>query len=324
MCTAITYQTKDHYFGRNMDFEYSYEETVTVTPRKYQFHFQKAGNWDEHYAMIGMAYVVNDYPLYYDATNEKGLSMAGLYFPGNAEYKEWKEGMENVASYELIPWILGQCATISEVRNVLAHTNVWKLDFSKELPAAPLHWMIADQEQAVTLEVMQDEMHIYDNVVGVLTNNPPFDYQMMHLNQYRGLSSEVPENRFHKQLSLPLYSRGMGAIGLPGDLSSSSRFVRAAFVKWNSVTGEEESESISQFFHILNAVEQQRGCVRLDSGEYERTIYSSCCNVDKGVYYYTTYDNRQITAVDMYKTDLEEETLFLYPLQKEQQIKREK
>ena len=111
MCTAATYTGKDHYFGRNLDLELSYNESVTVTPRKFPLKFHQVHDMNEHFAIIGMATVVADYPLYYDATNEKGLSMAGLNFPGNADYKEPAEDVDNVASFEFIPWILGQCGT---------------------------------------------------------------------------------------------------------------------------------------------------------------------------------------------------------------------
>lgn len=144
--------------------------------------------------------------------------------------------------------------------------------------------------------------------------------QMTMLNNYMNLSAKPPENRFAKDLCLKAYGRGMGAMGLPGDLSSQSRFVRVAFVKMNSVSGDGEKESVSQFFHILNAVDQQRGCCELENGGCEITIYTSCCNTDKGIYYYTSYDNHQITAVDMYKENLEGRELIRYPSIKEEQI----
>ena len=162
---------------------------------------------------------------------------------------------------------------------------------------------------------------IYDNPVGVLTNNPPFDEQLFQLNNYMHLSPKTPKNSFSDKLSLNAYSRGMGALGLPGDLSSQSRFVRAAFVKMNSLSGNSENESVSQFFHILGAVDQQRGCCEVGEGKYEITIYTSCCNADKGIYYYTTYDNHQITAVNMYNEDLDGLCLLRYPLIKGEQIK---
>ena len=321
MCTAATYKTKDHYFGRTLDYEISYNEGVTITPRNFPLKFIKVKNMKSHHAMIGMATVVDNYPLYYDATNEEGLSMAGLNFPDNADYKPEVARMDNISPFEFIPWILGQCATVEEAKNLMADMNLVKINFSEELPLAPLHWMISDKEKSITVESVKEGLKIYDNLVGVLTNNPPFDMQMFHLNNYMSLSKENPSNNFARGLDLSIYSRGMGALGLPGDLSSMSRFVKATFTKMNSCSGTSESESISQFFHILGSVEQQRGCVVLGDGQYEVTIYTSCCNTDKGIYYYTTYENNQITGIDMYRENLNDDKLVTYPLIQGQQIK---
>lgn len=320
MCTAATYITKDHYFGRTLDYEISYNEVVTITPRNFPLNFIKVKNMKSHYAMIGVASVVDNYPLYFDATNEEGLSMAGLNFPDNADYKPEKEGMDNVSPFELIPWVLGQCATVEEARNLMANMNLVKVNFSEELPLAPLHWIISDREKSITVESVKEGLKIYDNPVGILTNNPTFDIQMFNLNNYMSLSKNNPVNNFAKGLDLSIYSRGMGGLGLPGDLSSMSRFVKVTFTKMNSCSGDSESESISQFFHILGSVEQQRGCVVLGKGKYEVTIYTSCCNTDKGIYYYTTYENNQISAVDMHKENLNGDKLVIYPIIKEQQI----
>ena len=320
MCTAISYKTKDHYFGRNLDLEYSYDETIVITPRHYTFEFRKEREFPKHYAMIGMAYVKDDYPLYYDATNEKGLSMAALSFPGNAVYKSEQDDKYNVAPFEIIPWVLGQCSDVPETRKLLEKTNLIKIAYNKELPLTALHFMISDKNETIVVEQLNDGLHIYDNPIKVLTNNPPFEYQMYNLNNYMNLTRKVPMNNFAKELPLDNYSRGMGALGLPGDLSSASRFVRAAFVKWNSLDGETEAESVSQFFHVLGSVEQQKGCVQLEKGEYEYTIYSSCCNTDRGIYYYKTYNNSRISAVDMGKEDLAGKDLMIFELNKEQDI----
>lgn len=321
MCTAATYKTKDFYFGRTLDYEFSYGDEVVITPRNYPFHFIEKGVKNVHYAMIGMAYVEKDYPLYYDAINEKGLGMAGLNFVGNAVYGDKMEGKDNIAQFEFIPWILGQCATVKEARDLVGKMNLWNIPYSEQLPVAQLHWMIADKEECITIEFVEEGIKIYDNPVGVLTNNPPFDRQISALNNYMYLSTKSPENTFAPGLELERYSRGMGAIGLPGDLSSQSRFVRAAFVKMNSVSGQGEKESVSQFFHILHSVDQQRGCCDVGDGKYEITIYTSCCNADKGIYYYTAYDNHQITAVDMHKENLDGDTIIRYALIKDEQIR---
>ena len=320
MCTAATYKTKDHYFGRNLDYEFSYQETVTITPRNYPFHFRHAEDMPSHYAMIGMAFVQENYPLYYDATNEKGLSMAGLNFPGNADYKPQDPDKDNITPFEFIPWILGQCATIGEVKEKLAHLNLLNEDFSPALPLSPLHWMISDRNESIVVESVKEGLKVYDNPVGVMTNNPPFDYHLTNLTNYMSVSREDPTNRFSDKITLTPYSRGMGGLGLPGDLSSASRFIKVAFTKLNSLSGDSESESVSQFFHILASVAQQKGCCQVQHG-FEYTIYSSCCNTDKGIYYYTTYENSQISGVDMHKENLAGSALINYPLIQGQQIR---
>lgn len=318
MCTAISYKTKNHYFGRNLDLEYSYLETVTITPRNYPFVFRRAGELRTHYAMIGMAYVQDGYPLYYDATNEKGLSMAGLLFAGNAYYSKVEEmGKDHVSPFEFIPWVLGQCENVKEAKQKLAKLQLVEIHYSEELKITPLHWMVADKEECLVVEATKEGLSIYENPVKVLTNNPPFPYQLMNLNGYRGLSRKDVPCRFAEGVELTKYSRGMGALGLPGDLSSASRFVRAAFHRLNSAAGETEEESVNQFFHLLGSVEMPRGSVELEKGALDLTVYSSCCNADKGIYYYRTYENSRIIGVDMHKEDLEGNIVFSYPLLKD-------
>ena len=312
MCTAATYKTKDFYFGRTLDYEFSYGDEIIITPRNFEFNFRMGKKMENHYAIIGMAHVAGDYPLYYDAINEKGLGIAGLNFVGNAYYNDCADGKDNIAQFELIPWILCQCETVKEVRELLK--NITNEPFSEKFPLAQLHWIIADKNEAIIVESMKDGLKVYDNPVGVLTNNPPFDKQMFELNKYMNLSSKSPQNNFSNKLNMEYYSRGMGGIGLPGDLSSQSRFVRVSFVKMNSVSGDDEKSSVSQFFHILNSVDQQRGCCDVGDGKYEITIYTSCCNASKGIYYYTTYNNHQITGVNMFKENLDGDKIIKYPV----------
>ncbi len=320
MCTAVTYKTKDFYFGRTLDYEFSYGDEITITPRNYVFNFRNKEAIHTHYSIIGMAYVTEKYPLYYDAINEKGLGIAGLNFVRNAYYNEIKEGKDNIAQFEFIPWILSQCATVKEAKVLIEKINLTNISFNEQLPLAQLHWLIADENEAITVESVKERIKIYENPVGVLTNNPPFDKQLFNLNNYMNLSTKTPTNKFSENLNLQSYSRGMGAIGLPGDLSSQSRFVRVSFVKMNSISKDDEKSSVSQFFHILNSVDQQRGCCELENGKYEITIYTSCCNATKGIYYYTTYDNHQINAIDMHKENLDGHELVRYQLISEEQI----
>jgi len=314
MCTAIGWNSGSHYFGRNLDLEYAYEEAVTVVPRGFPLTFRRKQALGWHYAMIGMAYVRDGYPLFYDAVNEKGLSMAGLNFPGSAVYRPEETGKDNIASFELIPWILSRCGSVDEARTVLSEVNCTDIAFSDDLPPSPLHWIVSDKSGALTVEPAEDGLRLYENPISVLTNNPPFPWHMQNLNNYMFVSARSPENCFSDRVKLDRYSLGMGGLGLPGDFSSASRFVKAAFVKLNSPEEKEDDAAVRQLFHILGAVSMPRGSVAADSGLYEITRYTSCCNADKGVYFYTTYENGGITAVNMHAENLDGDSLSVYPL----------
>jgi len=248
--------------------------------------------------------------------------MAGLNFPGNAHYYEEKEDKDNISPFEFIPWILCQCRNLDEVLMLLEKINLCNINFNEDMPLSPLHWIIADKEKAITVEAVSVGMKIYENPVGVLTNNPEFDYHMTYLCDFANLTSFPHKNNFGN-IDLTPYSRGIGAKGLPGDNSSTSRFVRAAFTKLNSLSGDSENESISQVFHILGSVNQTRGCVRLEGGKNMITEYTSCINLHKGIYYYTTYGNRCISSVDINRCNLEGDGLSVFSLVKEQIINKQ-
>ena len=311
MCTAVCYRKNASYFGRNFDFDIGYGERVVITPRNYAIKMRCEKDITSHYAMIGMACVVDDFPLYFEATNEKGLSMAGLNFPENAVYYDFAEEKYNVTPFELVPWILAQCSCIDEAKALLGKINLVNVDFSEQLPLSPLHWMISDKEHSIVVEPLEEGLKIYDDPFEVLTNNPPFEYHYTNVSNYMGLCIGHATSQFRESIPMKNYSLGMGALGLPGDFSSTSRFIRALFVKENSVSEDNEASNVNQFFHILNAVAMPKGCV-LATEDFEYTLYSSCCNADRGIYYYTTYNNLEITAVNMHDVDLSSANLYVY------------
>lgn len=317
MCTAIMYKSGDGYFGRNLDLEYTYNEQIVIVPRRFELNFTNGQRLKEHFAIIGMAHLADNYPLFYDAVNECGLAMAGLNFPQNAYYGEKQNGKTNISPYEFIAYVLSKCESVNEARKLLENANLVNVMFSEEIPLSPLHWIISDFETSITVEGVNGGLKIYENPVGVLTNNPTFDIQMFNLNNYMHLSSGDGENTFLD--GLDFYSRGMGAMGLPGDWSSQSRFVKAVFVNENSAKLDGEAECVNQFFHMLSSVEMPKGCVKFN-GKDEITQYSACCNLKTGMYYYKTYENSQINAVSLQNENLDEKTLFVYDLIKQCKI----
>lgn len=319
MCTSIALNTPAFCFGRNLDLECGFGEQVVITPRQYPFSFRRAGEMHSHYAFIGMAAVMDGYPLYGDAVNEHGLAIAALNFPGNAWYDpKAQAGKENITPFELIPFLLGKCRKLVEAKALLEKIHLIDIPFSDRIPLTPLHWHIADKEGSLTLECTREGMKTYDNPVGVLANNPSFDFHMLNLCQYLSLTPQPVENQIALQVPLSSFSRGMGAMGLPGDFSSPSRFVRAVFLKSHSVCDPSMEGEISQFFHLLDSVAMPRGGVALEDGRYSITQYSCCMR--EGIYFYKTYDNSRITGVKMQDKNLDGSTLISFPLEKSQQI----
>ena len=152
-------------------------------------------------------------------------------------------------------------------------------------------------------------------------NNPPFSYHLTNINNYINLTPDITDNRFCPKIKLTPYSLGLGAIGLPGDNSSASRFVRAAFNKLNSVCSTDEESSVSQFFHILDTVIVVRGSTMTENKQWNITTYSCCVNTTQGIYYYRTYNNSQITAIKMNDENKNSPYLTIYNLENQQQIK---
>ena len=293
MCTAISYTNGGHFFGRTLDYHISFGQQVVVMPRNFS---QRCAD-NPHFAVCGMATVAYNYPLFFDGMNEKGLCMAGLNFVGNAVYSKPRENAVNIAQFELIPILLSSCADTKEAVMLLKNSVITDRAFSKNYPPAPLHWLIADSHECITVEAVKSGLRIYQNRVGVLTNNPTFDKQLENLGRYSHLTPDSPEGE----------SLGLGAVGLPGDLSSRSRFVRAVFMKNNSVS----SDGLNQFFHIADTVKQIRGCCRIGK-DMEYTRYTCCCEAERGIYHYKTYDSAEIKSVDMNRVNLNSTSLHLF------------
>ncbi len=285
MCTALTYNSDCFYFGRNLDLDIEYGEKVTIMPRNFIFPMRCTDDIETHYAIIGMAVTAKGCPLFFEGTNEKGLSMAGLNFPNNAFYRKPAQGKLNLAPYELIPWILGKCGSISEVRALTENLNIIDIPFSESFPLSPLHWIISDRNTSLTLESTKEGLKVYENEWGVLANSPAFDFH--RINAEKTLLLGEP---------------------LPGDFSSESRFVRAAYLKKKSSPKKGEEESVGQFFRMLSLVSVPEGCV-LKNGKPHYTRYACCCNTDKGIFYYKRCNSYKVNKVDMHSFNLNAEKI---------------
>lgn len=302
MCTAIF---DNGLFGRTLDLECSYLENIVITPRMYEFNYLYERDKRDN-AIIGVAHIENDVPLYYDAMNENGLCMAGLNFPKYAVYQPHIEKKINLASFELIPYILRNCDNTEEAIQLLKNINITSDSFSPELMTTPLHWMLADKNGAFVVEATENLLKIYKNDFGVMTNSPDFSYHKINASNYMMLNSKAPSNTLCPNINLECYSRGLGALGLPGDFSSASRFIKAIYVKSHTCMDENK---IGRYFHIMDSVSVPKGCIITDTGEAVYTVYVSCMDMSRCDYYYTTYKNREIKNVGLFNYDLDTKSL---------------
>lgn len=310
MCTAI-HLSDDGLFGRTLDYESSFGEGVVFTPRE----FMRIGEARNRYAILGVGVVRENVTLYFDGMNEWGLCGAALNFEGRAEYHDVEDKKAGIPSAALLSFILGFCRDVGEIKGLFRNVGI-TADTLFGMPPSPLHWMFADRTGAIVIESTDRGVRVMDNPYGVLTNSPDFDYQVTRLADYMSLSVGYPENELTKA-HLNCYSRGMGAIGLPGDFSSTSRFVRAAFVKENTKKLDGDGGKIEKMMHVLSSVSVPYGCVITRDGESVSTRYTSIMDGEELTYYFKSYGNCALRAVKLYP---EHTDMRVYPIYEKENI----
>lgn len=325
MCTGLSIQNMEGtcFFGRNMDLAYHFNQTVMIIPKNFQYIDPISGDVvTNQRAIIGMGTVIDNHPMLADGMNDVGLCCAGLNFEGYAYFeKELVEGKTNLAPYDFIPWVLSNHTTINEVKRGIQDLELVHRPINDQTPVAMLHWMIADKSgHSIVVEKTKDRFRVFDNPVGVMTNNPTFDWHLINLNEYLHVTPSSPKQARWGDLTLSSLGIGAGTLGIPGDFASVSRFVRIAYIRSHMPKIEGELQSVTQFFHMLDYVKMVKGGVITEEGLEEGTTYSSCMNQEKGIYYYTTYENKRINAVDMHKESLEGKELIRFDYLTKQDI----
>lgn len=321
MCTGLALETKDglHLFGRNMDIEYSFNQSIIFIPRNFKcVNKSNKKELTTKYAVLGMGTIFDDYPTFADGMNEKGLGCAGLNFPVYVSYsKEDIEGKTNIPVYNFLLWVLANFSSVEEVKKALKNANIVDIPISENIPNTTLHWMISDiTGKSIVVEQTKEKLNVFDNNIGVLTNSPTFDWHVANLNQYVGLRyNQVPEFKLGDQ-SLTALGQGTGLVGLPGDFTPASRFIRVAFLRDAMIKNDKDSIDLIEFFHILNNVAMVRGSTRTVEEKSDLTQYTSCMCLEKGFYYYNTYENNQINAIDMNKENLDGNEIKTYKYNK--------
>ena len=332
MCTGIRLKSKNGaiVYARTLEFGKETDSNIIVIPRNYEYSGtnkqgeSKGLQWRSKYAVIGANMLhINDIV---DGVNEKGLAGGLFYFPGFAEYQKVShhEEAHSIAPWELMTWILTNFESVDDVRAVLPTIKVADIVFDLWNIVPPIHAIIHDKKgNSLVIEYRKGELTMHDNQWGVITNAPSFDWHRINLSNYINLTPiNVEPIRYNNMILSPL-GEGSGMLGLPGDFTPPSRFVRAVAFSQAAMDLSTEDEARKTAFHILNLFTITRGLVREEQGEnsyYDYTQWTSASDLKNSRYYWHTYENRQIKMVDLMQMNLNAEKIVTVPMHTEEII----
>ena len=309
MCTAIRFNDNkgNMFFGRNLDWTSGFGQKVVVTPRNYVYKSAFLGEMrPRHGAIIGMAVVEDNTPLYFDCANEAGLAVAGLNFPGYADYAAGAvDEKTNVAQYEFPLWVMMNFQSVDEVEEALKNTVIVAKPFNDKMQVSELHYMIADNKRAIVVEYTENGMEVFSDDVDVLTNQPGFSWHRENLKNYMNLFSLMPKAVDWGGARITPFGSGALMCGIPGDYYPSSRFVRVAYLNTHYPVKSSELENVSRLFHTLGGVAMADGAAQAADGKYEITLYTGGYSAATKTYYYNTYEELAIRDVKMADFDLD-------------------
>lgn len=307
MCTGVRFNDANGnmFFGRNLDWSVGYGQRIVVTPKGYKYHSAFLGEMNPKYALIGMGIIGENVPLYFDCGNEAGLAIAGLNFPGYAQYEaNAVDGKTNVAAYEFPLWVAMNFATVDEVENALQNVAIVAKPVSDQYPVSLLHWIIGDKNRSIVVEYTKDGLQIFHNDVDVLANQPGYGWHRENLRNYMNLTSPQPEKVTWGKAEMTAFGSGSLMRGLPGDYYSPSRFVRIAYLNTHYPTKSTEEENVSRLFHTLTGVAMIDGAAAMASGDFEKTTYTGGFSAATGTYYWNTYEDPAIKHAALSDYDL--------------------
>ena len=297
MCTAISFHSSPFLFGRNLDLDRRYDESIVCLGRRFAFPYRYSTAREGGFAIFGTATVNCGIPMFYDAVNEAGLYMAGLNFPKSAGYGTLSDEKSNLLIHELIPFVLSRCRSVNEALGVLGKIRIVDEAFSPQYPVAKLHFFVADKNQSVAAEPMAGKMFLAENPYGVLTNDPPLPEHLKNIEKAaaglkRGELLRYPE--------------------ISASPTSESRFIRAAVCSKMAEKGATEAMAINQLFHVLSHVAVTEGTA--DVSPYHKTVYTSVCSPKSHSYYYSTYENPGIKSVTFSEDNFRSNRMFSVPM----------
>ncbi len=299
MCTALTLASPSFLFGRNLDLVGNFGERGLFVSPKYPLRFSSGEIMNEHPSMLGIGARGGDFPLFAEAISSAGLAVAGLNYPGLACFSPKGQ----VAQYEFIAYVLAHYKKAEEAASAIKGMLINDHPFAPKMGPAPLHYLVSDAHSSFVIEQEKDGMHVYPNPYGILTNSPGFCIQKANLDGFSQLRNSYVKG--------PYAGLGYGAVGLPGDNSPLSRFVRLNFYKKHLVDFQTLDMELVAFFHLLSSVRVVEGSTLDENGQAEETIYSSCYEVEDMRLFVQTKDSLSVKEITF---DKEKEGFFDLPL----------
>mgnify|MGYP000611974321 CR=1 FL=1 len=303
MCTGIKITAHDSsiIYARTLEFGREFTSDILMVPVEYTLTSITGARWKSRYSVIGANFFKEIH--YADGVNSAGLAGGLFYFPGYAHYQEPVSGKSRLAPWELLTWILTQYSTVQEVRAALLAITVNSIEYPGWQQVPPIHAIVHDSRgNSLVIEYVEGQLQMHDNPLGVFTNSPNFKWHLINLNNYTRLSSINSTPAQWGPLILTPAGQGSGLLGLPGDFTPPSRFVRAAFFSHAVTSAQNALQARDTAFHILNLFDIPAGVVQeqQNTGVFQDyTQWTSACDLKNKIFYWHTYQNRQIRSVSI-------------------------
>jgi choloylglycine hydrolase len=311
-CTSLRIKSTEGgiFYARTMEFPTSPQVTVAVFPRGTVMRGtlpdgkQEGATWTSKYGFVGM----RDYapPIVSDGMNEKGLVVGMLLFPGYAGYQPFDSALavKTIANFEMANWLLSSFATVDEVCEGLKTMRVCEAPLP--MPGGvslPLHYVVHDaMGGCLVVEYMEGRLKVYDNPLGVMTNSPPFDWMLINLSNYVNLSATGVPKLDLNGFSIRPAGQGSGMLGLPGDFTPPSRFVRFVALTQSALPVSGPDAGVTLAMTLIDNADIPKGAVRQttpNGDSYDVTIWSVVADTTRLRYYFRTYDNKNWSMVDV-------------------------
>lgn len=319
-CTGLMLKAKDNtvVHGRTLEFAIKVDTSVAVIPRDYSFKgtspLGQGLSYQSKYSAVGV-FAFNN-PALLDGMNEKGLSVGTFYFPGFAGYSKASTENQNksLSPADFPNWILTQFATIDELKAALNSVVIVPTvlqGWGNETP--PFHYIVYDKYgKSLVIEPVDGKLLYYDNPLGVLTNSPNFEWHLTNLRNFVNLTTLNAKPVTINGLTIDSFGQGSGMVGLPGDFTPPSRFVRATIFSVTATTPETNEAAVAQIFHILNQFDIPVGVIKEEANGVtytDFTLMTAVRDPSRLKYYFKTYENPTVKVVDLNTFDLNAKTI---------------